>query len=539
MLLLQRHDGAFGRITGLLPPIPQNRRVDFGNLLVAMEIEDRKPDVWSWRIAPPVIAFCLACMLIPYAGLESDEAVFGMATFGGLSREFCVSIFKHPFPLMIFYYAGSLKGILYWPVLHLFGTNLWSIRLPMALAGAISVALFYDFAARIANRKVALIAALLLATDPCFIISNTFDSGPVAMEHLLLLSALVLFAGGRIQLACFFLGLGLWNKAIFTWALAGLAAGGLAAYWPGIRRSLPGRRAAWRCAASFLLGSAPLLLYNIRQQAATLNSSNVHLTFEGLGDKITSLRYTLDGSDFFGIVAGMDGVTSHSGLRFHNLFLPTLIVSAAFAVWRIRSREFRPAVFAMAFCSASFLLIALTKYAGAAHHIVLMYPMPQLIVATAVGSLRRAYLAGLLAVLLAGSNLLVFDTYLTQLRLSGSYGLFTDATGSLSNSLNDGTDHVYTIDYGMWENVWLLHRGKLRVAPIDVLVQPVRDLEEALRDPRAVFVDHLPGHEYHPGSADRMGEIARAMGLRRVDIRKIYDSKGRAQMEVFRYSGGP
>jgi 4-amino-4-deoxy-L-arabinose transferase-like glycosyltransferase len=152
-------------------------------------------------LAASLIAFCLACMLIPHAGLESDEAVFGLATFGGLPREFSISVFRHQFPLMIFYYAGSLKGLLYWPVLHLFGPNVWSIRLPMALAGAATVALTFDFVRHISSRTVAAIAALMLATDPCFLITNTFDWGPVAMEHLLLMSSLALFARRRPQLA--------------------------------------------------------------------------------------------------------------------------------------------------------------------------------------------------------------------------------------------------------------------------------------------------------------------------------------------------
>src|SRR5580692_3522025 len=134
----------------------------------------------KFRIRPPnraallasLTAFCLACLLIPYPGLEGDECVFGMATFGGLAREFCISIFHHQFPLMIFYYAGSLKGLLMWPILHVFGANIWSIRLPVAAAGAVTVALTYDFAKRIGNRQMALIAAFLLATDPVFIITN-------------------------------------------------------------------------------------------------------------------------------------------------------------------------------------------------------------------------------------------------------------------------------------------------------------------------------------------------------------------------------
>ena len=482
-----------------------------------------------WWIAP-ALAFVLGCILIPLAGLEPDEAVFGLATFGGLSREFTLSIFRHQFPLMIFFYAGSLKGLLYWPVLHLFGSNLWTIRLPVVIAGAVSVGLLYDFAKHIANRRVALVAALLLATDPCFLLSNTYDWGPVAMEHLLLLTGLVLLARGRIRVACFVFGLGLWNKAIFSWALSGLIVGGVAVYWPAIRRVIINGRFVAQCILAFVIGCLPLILYNIRQPAATARA-NVHLTFEGLADKLTSLRYTLDGSDLFGIVAGMDGVTDPTAIRFHSLFLPAVLIALAVALWRWRSAEFKPALFAIAFCATSFLLIGLTRYAGAAHHIVLLYPMPHLLVATAICSIRWRHAAVAIATVVIAANLMVFNTYVTQLHRSGPIGLFTDAIGPLSNTFNDTTDHVYTLDFGMWENVFLLHSGKLRITP----VRTPDEMPAALKDPQAVFVNHLRGHEFYTGSADQIDEAAAKLGLRKAGLRSITDSKGRAQFEVFRY----
>jgi hypothetical protein len=310
--------------------------------------------------------------------------------------------------------------------------------------------------------------------------------------------------------------------------------GALAAYWPEIRKRIPPPRVAAGCVLAFLLGCAPLLLYNIRKPASTLRS-NVHMSFEGFGNKVISLHYTLDGSDLFGIVAGMDGVTDHTGPRFHDLFLPALLLSIAVTIWRIRSPEMKPARFTLGFCAGSLFLIAATKYTGFAHHLVLMYPMPHLLVAVAIGTIRRKYAPAALAVLLVGANLLVFDTYITQLRRSGPYGLFTDATFALSKALHDGVDHVYPIDSGLWENIFTMHEGKLQTQALFVLSQPVGELQSALRDPQAVFVDHVPGRQYLEGSGERLDEIAKSLGLDRVPVRTIYDSKGRPQMEMFVY----
>jgi 4-amino-4-deoxy-L-arabinose transferase-like glycosyltransferase len=423
-----------------------------------------------------------------------------------------------------------------WPVLHLFGANIWSIRLPVALAGAVTVALTYDFAKRIGNRTIALIAAFLVATDPIFLITNTLDWGPVATEHVLLLSALACITRGRLRLASFVIGLAFWNKAVFIWAFVGLIAGGLAAYWPVIRSRFPRPKILAQCLIVFLIGCSPLLLYNIRQPASTLRS-NVHMSFEGFETKVISLHYTLDGSDLFGIVAGMDGVTDHDGPRFHDLFLPALLVSIAITLWRIRRPEMKPSLFALAFCAGSFFMISLTKYTGFAHHLVLMYPMPQLLVAGAIGSVlgNRKYTTAALAVLMVGANLLVFSTYIVQLRRSGPYGMFSDANLPLAKSLSEKLDHVYPLDSGLWENVWLMHEGRLWMQPLFILSQPLDGIENALKDPQGVFVDHVPGHEYLVGTAARLDEIAKPLGLYKTLVRTIYDSKGRPQMDVFRY----
>jgi hypothetical protein len=63
----------------------------------------------------------------------------------------------------------------------------------------------------------------------------------------------------------------------------------------------------------------------------------------------------------------------------------------------------------------------------------------------------------------------------------------------------------------------------------------VGELQNALRDSQAVFVDHVTGRQYLAGSAARLDEIAKPLGLHRVQLRTISDSKGRPQMEMFVY----
>src|SRR5207244_44098 len=102
----------------------------------------------------------------------------------------------------------------------------------------------------------------------------------------------------RLAGAFFCLGLALWNKAIFVWALSGLAAGGLAAFLPEIRRLLTFRNARIATAA-FLLGASPFVIYNIRRANRTF-SENAHLDLASIPGKWTQLQVGLNGTALFG-----------------------------------------------------------------------------------------------------------------------------------------------------------------------------------------------------------------------------------------------
>jgi hypothetical protein len=173
----------------------------------------------------------LGCALIPFAGVQNDEALFGNPLYLFNAKELSIIVFHQHVPLMVMSYVGTLKTWIYSVIFHFVGVSVWTVRLPMVLAGALTVLIFYRFTARAAGPAAALIAAFLLATDPSFLLTNTFDWGPVAIGHLLLVTAcffLLRFQQRKYQmhdlaLGFFFLGLGLWNKALMLWAIAGLA----------------------------------------------------------------------------------------------------------------------------------------------------------------------------------------------------------------------------------------------------------------------------------------------------------------------------
>jgi len=116
---------------------------------------------------------------------------------------------------MLMTYLGTLKSWIYRPIFHLLGTGIWVIRIPMLLAGTASVWLFYVFLRRIAGQRAALIGCGLLAVDSLYLLTICFDWGPVALQHLLLVSGVLLLAKFYQTRQDLWLGLG--------WALLGLA----------------------------------------------------------------------------------------------------------------------------------------------------------------------------------------------------------------------------------------------------------------------------------------------------------------------------
>ena len=72
----------------------------------------------------PGLCCCLTilagCALIPYAGIQMDEALFAGPYYQPVQREFRIRLFHHDIPLMVMTYIGTLKTLLYWPLLAIF-----------------------------------------------------------------------------------------------------------------------------------------------------------------------------------------------------------------------------------------------------------------------------------------------------------------------------------------------------------------------------------------------------------------------------------
>jgi hypothetical protein len=271
-------------------------------------------------------------------------------------------------------YLGSLKAWLYQPILAVFGPGTYSLRIPAVLLGAMVILILM----RLLDGPAGGFAATLLATDTTYVLTTTFDWGPVALQHFFL-AGVMLLARSQQPLwmagAGFLAGLGIWDKASFLWLIAGLAAGAAAA-WPKAFKVKP----ASLFLAGLLLGASPFL-YATALAPAGLAETGGGISSEGMDYKIERLRRTLDGSALEGFF-----LRPETGLAGAFGSWMTWAVAAGFAagplLWRTPLR--RPWLFIVVALVVSLALMLFTRKGGAgSHHIVLVWPLPQMLVAIA------------------------------------------------------------------------------------------------------------------------------------------------------------
>ena len=532
------------------------------------------------RFATAMAAF-LCCLVfiglglavIPYPGIQNDEALFAAPLYAPKYSQAEIQIGKKHVPIMLMTYLGTLKTWLYSPWLRHWAPSTMSVRLPVLLAGAGTVWLFYLLLLRVSGARAALAGAALLATDVSFLLTTCYDWGPVALQHLLLVSGVLLivkfhqdgdrraFAGGF-----FVLGLGLWDKSLFLWALAGLGAASLLVFPREVRRHLSGRRIVL-AAFCFLLGALPLVVYNVESHGGTFGAYT-SLSLKDFGNKLFVLERTLDGSVLMGYITGEDWMDhprspssrlEHFSIWLHaktgdhrrglNWFAFLLALALIPFLWR--SAAGRSLRFSAVLLLVAWLQMALTTGAGgSAHHSVLLWPFPLFLIAIAFSEIskrlpRRWGLSILATVVVAmiAQNLLVYNQHLAQFIRNGEGSAWTDAIDSLSKRLAQlGPRQIYVIDWGMLDSLRLLTKGRLLLNeasyPLNLPAPPEDGravLTAEISDPAHLFIAHTAEFEQFAGVGQHLTLWACQYGYARVPVASVQDRNGRAVFEIFQF----
>jgi 4-amino-4-deoxy-L-arabinose transferase and related glycosyltransferases of PMT family len=509
----------------------------------------------------------IAVPWIDKPGIQTDEALFAAGIYPPFQTEFRIRMFHHDYPIMVMTYVGALKARIWAMIFAVWPPSPASVRIPAVLLGALSVWWTYLLALRTLGPRTALVCVALLATDPMYVLYSRWDHGPVVIQHLCLIGAMLALV--RFHQECriawlaagfFALGLGFWEKAVFIWLLGGLGIAGLILFRRQIREALSLRNAAVATAA-FVLGASPLIVYNAKHDLNTFRTNTVW-SAEGIAEKARLVRYVLEGNALLSgsitrdswdgplkepATAAQKAVVSialAANLRTRSLmgYLAMASVLLFPFVWRTPARK--AALFVLICGGLAWCQMAFVKNAGgAAHHTILLWPLPAMGIAAVLSAVSQRLRYGRLlliavAALACIANLLVLSTYYTNLLRNGGTSSWTDAMYPAFDAIHQmDKEGVCTIDWGFFDTLRMFEQGH---TPLCIAADPVNEgaQQEALfqvSHPRYLFLTHTQGSESFPGVTERFVHFAESKGFECRERRVFADSNGRSTVEIFRF----
>jgi hypothetical protein len=528
-------------------------------------------------VAAALAYFLLSGMaFIPRLGIEADEALPAAPLFRPKSWYYALHWSHARIPLMHMSYLGTLKTWIWRPVFHYWGTGVWALRLPALVAGAASIWIFYRFLRAVVGPRAAVIGCVILAADSQYLLTSTFDWGPVALQHLLIcggLLALVEFHRRSQSLwlaaGCFLFGLAVWDKTLAVWMISGLAIAALAAVPRQILAAWSWRRLAI-AALAFLAGALPVVLSGIEDHFAVVRE-NAGRSVDDLPGKIGILGRTIDGEGLFGFMFDEDvqtpvpraaagwperisyAVSRRFGHPRRSLQLYACLLALLLAPLA-RGRDRRAILFAIVAIAVAWIQMATTHGAGGSvHHTILLWPLPAMAMAVSfAGASRRLGRASIpmvavMVALLAVSSALVTNEYFRNSVRNGGSRVWSDAIFPLSAGLVAARPAaVYCADWNIFESLRLLSAGALPVMNgMDPV--PAPDMSQADRKwllsmistPDAIWVTHVPEFEFFPEVRPRLDAFAADAGFDHRPLGRIGDAHGRPTFELYRFQKRP
>ena len=468
-----------------------------------------------------VLYLSLALPVLRLPGLQYDEVLFVNAAIGrgsGLFIEWAVQVGGVHIPMMLMRYIGALKAWLYAPIFAIFGTGPVTVRLPVVLLGLLTLTFTWLIARRLFGRRASAFAVLLLATDPTFIFCNRLDWGPLALSFVLKTAGTVLVlrwleTGGASVLmgAGFLFGLGLFDKVTFVWFIAAMAIALPLCFWQAVR-DRTNRSSLLAGLAGLLLGAAPLLSYNLIFPARSIEGQKRIAAVPApavLGTRVAALRGALDGTEALGLFTGRyrgeigkddPDVLARRLLPTRTLTWQGWLVAAAVAVIGLRrkgSQCRRQQLFVLMMSLLIIAMVAVSAQATGLHHVLMLYPLPQLLIASVLAdlgsregpkglsSVGRWMACAILIVAFIVPQMGMAVRYLWSFERGGGRGFWSDAIYRLADfALRNPERQLKLMEWGFWNQLQVLGGGRIRMQELFPVLEAIPDeagRESALR----------------------------------------------------------
>ncbi|MEP7327696.1 MAG: glycosyltransferase family 39 protein [Betaproteobacteria bacterium] len=489
------------------------------------------------------VFLALATFALDKPGYYYDEVIFVPASLrllGDCDVDATVTRQWGCLPLMqTFGYVGAVKAWVHAPMLALFGTSVWTVRLPSILFGAASLFVLWSFARRELGVLWAAVLLVVLATDPVLIGHARLDWGPHMIATFLRVVSLVTLwrwlQTGRthwLLITCAAFLIGFIDKLNFVWVIAAWV--GAAALVTGhLAKSRLQSGRPWQPAIVAL--TAALLLWG----SFTLVRRALQLDIGGEGATVTVFQHvtkvwnlyasTFSGTSVLNWVFGTDvPVTS----AFNVL---AMIQFAGAIVLLVVSRPWMPAKRLLAFLTVAWALLAIaimaTVQVGGTHHLISIWPLPTLHLVTlfaiaaqhlegptlSSGRRLRAVIAtagtvivGALLAWNAAVNIRMIDAWQNDRDFTPP---FDPAIAKLASRLNQlKVERVIAVDWGLHQQLVTL-ADRTRAASYREWTWQLADARGNMEYPdlrravaahvegkRVAFVLHAPGQSVFPAA---------------------------------------
>ena len=360
--------------------------------------------VAAWVVLAATMTL-LAKQNLSVPGLYYDEAVFA-----GIAKDFItghvhgehmpdhqvVRLAGRPFPLFIQTYLGAPKSWMLIPAFRIFGPTVAVLRATTLFWSLIALLLLMLGIWRWLGLATALIAGALLAFDPTFFFLSVLDWG-VAVPSFLCRCACFYFAirwnqKRKLRDAFFvglFAGLGFFNKADFAVFLIAVSLVAVFCYWRQLVAAIRQHSSAMALAClGFALGAGPMLSKIPRMLSLTVSGPHPNAPGE-MTTKLKTMLSMYDGSHFYRLM-NVGGVFER---MYDRPAVPLTLSGAAtviacFVFVGLVCRRKLAWTRAITFLIVAAILITVGVFAlpdaVRIHHAVLVYPLPQLILAAVI-----------------------------------------------------------------------------------------------------------------------------------------------------------
>jgi hypothetical protein len=543
---------------------------------------------WLLTVLAVLLYLGLALYQLDLPGLNYDETLDAVPAMQVVQNErvdsfATLKVAGLRWPLMTMSFVGVTTTHLLMPAFALAGASVTTLRGTAVLIALIGLLLSYGFLRDFFDERVAALSTLLLAVNPLFVFWSRMGAWVQLPLFPISVAALwSLFRWYRRQRPCylvlagFLLGLGLGTHIQFLWMWVALGlAWLLLSPWLGTghgwqRWAWPWQRAkprVWLLSlAALLLGTAPLLIYNlmtlgtIRHALEIANSGELgqiqilkvlgELPVLGLGALETLLSGDWFGSELGGLSKNPAAVWA---------FGLALIVILWLAIRRKLGDRAARIAFLLILLVSIVLQSVVIRGANSAHHLLIAWPIPQALVSVALFGLvdavspaSRTRAAAGLAVLgvaaagLVGAEAMTTIRYHQALSRTGGTGLFSDAIYALASDLEKpGAPQPIAMDWGFRRNLQLLTQNRVDPPEWFTYATPVgSEFEGNVRElirryPDAVYLFHVPESTQYPGHLEILEDVAYSHHLSPILWKTYYQRDGAPVYRIYTLKPAP